>query len=123
MLKEGKNKLSFQNWHKQLPTPYMIYADFEALTTKICGPELDPNKSNTQKTQQHEACGYGYIVLRCDGHTEPPVVYRGPHVAEHLLAALQIEENRIKTAVQPKDYSDEVRGLVLIQGSNRLSCL
>ena len=33
MLEEGKNKLAFQNHHKQLPTPYIIYADFGALTT------------------------------------------------------------------------------------------
>ena len=44
---EGKNKLAFQNHHKQLPAPYINYADFEALTTKVEGPELDPTKSNT----------------------------------------------------------------------------
>ena len=27
MPKEGKNKLAFQNHHKQLPAPYIIYAD------------------------------------------------------------------------------------------------
>ena len=96
MPQEGKNKVSFQNWHKQLPAPYIIYADFEALTTKLVGPELDPTKSNTQKTEQHEACGYGYTVVRCDGHTEPPVVYRGPDVAKHFLEALQKKERRIK---------------------------
>ena len=41
-------KLTFQNHHKQLPAPYVIYADFEALTTKVEGPELDPTKSNTR---------------------------------------------------------------------------
>ncbi len=47
MPEEGKNKLSFQNHHKQLPVPFIIYADFEALTRKVEGPELDPSKSNT----------------------------------------------------------------------------
>ncbi|MEW8615747.1 MAG: hypothetical protein AB2610_21530, partial [Candidatus Thiodiazotropha sp.] len=37
MPEEGKNKLTFQNHHKQLPAPYIIYADFEALTTKVEG--------------------------------------------------------------------------------------
>ena len=53
-----EGKLTFQNHHKKLPAPYVIYADFEALTTKVEGPELDPTKSNTQKTQHHEACSY-----------------------------------------------------------------
>ena len=83
--------ISFQNWHKQQPAPDIIYADFEALTTKISGPELNPDQSNTQKTQQHEACAYGDILLRCDCQIEPPVVYRGPDAAEHFLNAIQKE--------------------------------
>ena len=89
MPEKGKNKLTFQNHHKQLPAPYMIYADFE-------GPELDSTKSNTLRTQHHEACSYSYIVVRCDGQTEPPVEYRGPKAAEHFLVSLQEEESKIK---------------------------
>ena len=55
MPEEGKNELAFQNHHKQLPAPYIIYADFVALTTKVEGPELDPTNSNIQRTQHHEA--------------------------------------------------------------------
>ena len=94
MPQEGK--LTFQNHHKQLPAPYVIYADFEALTTKVEGPELDPTKSNTQKTQHHEACSYCYVVVRCDGKTEAPAQYRGPNAAEHFLRALQEEERGIQ---------------------------
>ncbi|KAK3795736.1 hypothetical protein RRG08_027294 [Elysia crispata] len=93
MPEEGKNKFTFQNHHKQLPAPYIIYADFEALTTKVEGPELDPTKSNTQRTQHHEACSYCYVKVRCDGQTEAPVEYRGPDAAEHFLRALQEEEH------------------------------
>ena len=96
MPEKGKNKVFFQNHHKQLPIPFIIYADFEALTTKVEGPELDSAKSNTQRTQHHEACSYCYIVVRCDGQTEPPVEYRGLDVAEHLLKSLQEEESKIK---------------------------
>ena len=96
MPEEGKNKVTLQNHHKQLPTPFIIYADFEALTTKVEGPHLDPTKSNTQKTQHHEACSYCYIVERCDGQAEPPVEYRGSDAAEHLLKLLQEEESKIK---------------------------
>ena len=96
MPEEGKNKLAFQNLHKQLPAPYIIYADFEALTAKIEGPELEPTKSNTQRTQHHESCSYSYIVVRCDGQTEPPAEYQGPNAAEHFLESLQEEERKIK---------------------------
>ena len=100
MPEEGKNKLAFQNHHKLLPTPFPIYADFEALTTKIEGPELNPMKCNTRKTQHHEACSYCYIVVvRCNGQTELPVEYRGPNAAEHFLQTLQEEERKIKTVL------------------------
>ena len=78
-------------------TAVRVYADFEALTTKTEGPELNPMKSNTRKT--HEACSYCYIVVRCDGQTELPVEYRGPNAAEHFLEALQEEERKIKTVL------------------------
>ena len=82
----------------------MIYADFEALTTKLEGPDINPQKSNTQKSQQHEACGYGYIGVWSDGFTEAPVVYRGPNAAESFLEAMQEEERRFKEILKnPKD--------------------
>ena len=96
MPEEGKNKLKFQNYHKQMPVPFVIYADFESLTTKIEGPELDPSKSNTQNTQHHETCGYSFIVIRCDGRTNPPMRYRGPNAADHFLRTVQGEESKIK---------------------------
>ena len=84
MPEKGKSKRTFQNYHKQLPAPYIICADFEALTTKVEGPELDPTNSNTQRTQHHEACSYSYIALQCDGQTEPAVENRGPNAAEYF---------------------------------------
>ena len=30
MPKQGENILKFNNFHKQLPVPFVIYADFEA---------------------------------------------------------------------------------------------
>ena len=48
MPENGKNMISLQNWHKQQPAPYIIYADFEALTTKVEGPELNPDQSATE---------------------------------------------------------------------------
>lgn len=44
----GQKQAYFQDHQKQLPVPYIIYANFEVLTIKIAGPELDPGKSNTR---------------------------------------------------------------------------
>ena len=34
MPKQGENVLKFNNFHKQLPVPFVIYADFEAITRR-----------------------------------------------------------------------------------------
>ena len=39
MPKQGDNILKFNNFHKQLPVPFVIYADFEAITKKVQGCE------------------------------------------------------------------------------------
>ena len=35
MPEKGNNILKFNNFHKQLPVPFIIFADFEAITEKI----------------------------------------------------------------------------------------
>ena len=35
MPKKGQN-VNFKNYHKQIPAPFVIYADFEAITEKVC---------------------------------------------------------------------------------------
>ncbi|KAL9966907.1 hypothetical protein ACROYT_G025047 [Oculina patagonica] len=83
MPEKGKNTLSFKNYQKQMKAPYTIYADFEALLRPIEGckretPEerqirkdlgeevKDMKPSYTDKTEQHEACGFAYTVVRSD---------------------------------------------------------
>ena len=100
MPEAGKNdKITFQNHHRQFPAPFIIYADFEALTTMIEGPELDPSVSNTQRTQLHETCSYCYVVIRCDGKIVTGKEYRGPNAAEHFLRAIQAEKRIIKNVL------------------------
>ncbi|KAK3734989.1 hypothetical protein QZH41_004392 [Actinostola sp. cb2023] len=49
--------LNFTNFHKQLPVPYVIYADFEAFNEKI-----EPIQcQSTTKTGKHTVNSYGYI--------------------------------------------------------------
>ena len=48
MPKQGENILKFNNFHKQLPVPYVIYVDFEAIKKKVQGckqsEEMKKNK-------------------------------------------------------------------------------
>ena len=50
---EDNNILKFNNFHKQQPVPFVIYADFEAITEKISGCQPNNNKSYTEAYQKH----------------------------------------------------------------------
>ena len=57
---KNDNILKFNNFHKQLQVPFVIYADFEAITEKINGCQPNHDKSYTEAYQKHTDCGYGY---------------------------------------------------------------
>ena len=100
MPEEGDNILAFKNYQKQMKAPYVIYADFEALVKKIQGCERDPengkNKSYTEKTERHEACGYSFVVVRSDGKVTGPFVYRGENAVRSFLKRLVIVKDKIR---------------------------
>ena len=99
MPEEGENILAFQNYHKQMKAPYVIYADFESLVKKMHGCERDPDKkykSYTEKTEWHEACGYSYIVVRSDGEVTGKKVYRGEGAVNSFLESIMQEKEKIR---------------------------
>ena len=72
------NILKFNNFHKQQPVPFEIYADFEAITEKISSCQPNDDKSYTEAYQKHTDCGYGYKIVCCydDKYSKPATTYR-----------------------------------------------
>ena len=99
--------LKFKDFKKQLPVPYVFYADFEALNVKFDEPK---ESGKTVKTGRHEVCSYGYIKVRYDGVTEPPKTYRGPDAVYKFLTAMQEEEGKIREClrfIEPMRFTDD----------------
>ena len=96
MPKEGDNKMAFQNYHKQMKAPYAVYADFECIVKKIQTCEPDNKKSFTVKTEKQEPCGFSYVVVRSDGHTQGPYTYRGEDAVYVFLRYLQEHEKEMR---------------------------
>ena len=73
------SKIYFKNHHKMLPVPFVIYADFEAITEKIATCQPSNQKSYTTTYQSHRACGFGYkVVCHYDqSYSKPVEIYRG----------------------------------------------
>ena len=94
MPKQGENILRFNNFHKQLPVPFVIYADFEAITKKVQGCEQSEEMENeknkrsyTEAYQTHEDCGSAYKVVCCydDKYSKPIQTYRGENAVYKFM--------------------------------------
>ena len=113
MPKQGENILKFNNFHKQLPVPFVIYADFEAITKKVQGckqnEEMEKDKdrrSYTEAYQTHEDCGYGYKVICCydDKYSKYNSIYRGENAVYKFMEKM-LEEVEYCKAVIKKHFN------------------
>ena len=104
MPKKGENILKFNNFHKQLPVPFVIYADFEAITKKVQGCRPNSNKSYTEAYQTHEDCGYGYKVVCCykDKYNKPIQKYRGENAVYKFMEKMLEEVEYCKAVVKKR---------------------
>ena len=103
--KDEDKEVRFKGTQKQLPVPFVIYADFESYTEKIDTCQPNPASSSTTQYQRHTPSGFCYMVVSAaDQYTKEPVVYRGENVVETFLDRL-IEEhheiNKILKDVKP----------------------
>ena len=113
MPKQGENVLKFNNFHKQLPVPFVIYADFEAITKKVQGckqsEEMEKDKdrrSYTEAYQTHEDCGYGYKVVCCydDKYSKYTRTYGGENAVYKFMEKM-LEEVEYCKAVIKKHFN------------------
>ena len=68
--------LNFKNYYKQLPIPFVVYADFECFTKpmNICSP--NPENSYTYNYQKHEPSGFCFYIKGIDPNiTFEPILY------------------------------------------------
>ena len=102
--------LKFNNFHKQLPVPFVIYSDFEAITEKIHGCQPNDDKSYTEAYQRHTDCGYGYKVVCCydDKYTKPVQIYRGEKAVYKFMEAM-LDEVKYCKKVMKKYFNKPLR--------------
>ena len=107
---KDNNILKFNNFHKQQPVPFVIYADFEAITEKISSCQPNNNKSYTEAYQKHTDCGYGYKIVCCydDEYSKPAKTYRGKKAVYKFMEAM-LEEVKYCKKVMKKEFNKPLR--------------
>jgi hypothetical protein len=103
--------VEFKNHDKQYKAPFVVYADFEALTRPVSKAERKGNDSYTDAYQTHEPCGFCVHIVSADpARTFEPVVYRGPNtIKEFILKMKEIEQMLMPLikAVEPIQMSTQ----------------
>ena len=99
---EKGDKVYFKNHHKQLSVPFVIYADFEAITEKVDSCQPNNEKSYTEAYQKHTDCGYGYKVVCCydDQYTKQVQIYRGENAVYKFMENMLEEVNWCKSKIK-----------------------
>ena len=107
---KNNNTLKFNNFHKQQPVPFVIYADFEAITEKISNHQQNNDKSYTEAYQKHIDCGFGYKVVCCydDKYTQPLKIYRGEKAVYTFLEYMLDEVKYCKNIIK-KEFNKPLR--------------
>ena len=110
MPNKDNNILKFNNFHKQQPVPFVIYADFEAITEKISSCQPNNDKSYTEAYQKHTDCGYGYKLVCCydDKYSKPAKTYRGKKAVYKFMEAM-LEEVKYCKKVMKKEFNKPMR--------------
>ena len=108
MLPEAGSKeayVKFKNFDKQHKAPFVVYADFEALTKPVSKASKDPSQSYTDAYQTHEPCGFCIHIVSSDKQRHfDPIVYRGENtIQEFIFKMKEVEEMLMKEikAVEP----------------------
>ena len=87
--KKGENILKFKNYRHFIRAPYVIYADFEALTSLLPKAMNNPDKSFTSNYQLHEACSFAYKVVSTDPEYDKDIViYHGENAADEFMKSI-----------------------------------
>ena len=93
--------IKFENYFKQLPVPFKIYADFECNFKNVECYE----GTYTKKYHEHVPCSYAYKVVCIDDRfSKSIVVFRGKNAAYEFIKAI-LEEHKYCKKIMKKHFN------------------
>ena len=104
--------LGFKNYHKQLPIPFVVYADFECFTKPMntCSP--NPKESYNYNYQVHEPSGFCFYVKGIVNKKITPIIYTKTSEDENL-AKVFVEKLKEVTKGIYNDFYKRFKPLVM----------
>ena len=72
---QPKTTLHFKNYYKQLPIPFVVYADFECFTKPMNSCSPNPKDSYNYNYQKHIPSGFCFYAKGIAGKRIKPIIY------------------------------------------------
>ena len=79
-------KLSFNNGYKQLPIPFVVYADFECFTKPMNTCSSNPEDSYNYNYQKHEPSGFCLYIKGLVPNIFKPIIYTKKEDTDNIAA-------------------------------------
>ena len=94
--------IEFKNNYRKFKCPFVIYGDFECLTTKTCqdSQSCNINMPYTKKYQHHLPSGFKINVVNSVSETSDTYIYRGADCMEVFCRKIKEIENNIMTILK-----------------------
>ena len=93
------SKLSFNNYYKQLPIPFVVYADFECFAKPTNTCKTNPDDSYNYNYQKHEPSGFCLYVKGIVTNIIKPITYTKKkdtdNIAEVFVKKLEKVTNKL----------------------------
>ena len=93
------SKLSFNNYYKQLPVPFVVYADFECFTKPMSTCSPNPEDSYNYNYQKHEPSGFCFYIKGIIPNIIKPITYTKKkdtdNIAEIFVKKLEKVTNKL----------------------------
>ena len=111
-VKLKSSSIRFENYSKQIPVPFKIYANFDCILKKVdsdiieCNSiERNSNISYTRKYQDHIPCSFAYKIVGIDNtFSKKVVLYRGKNAFYKFIESIFSEYNYCRRVIK-KHYN------------------
>ena len=111
-VKLKSSSIRFENYSKQIPVPFKIYANFDCILKKVDSDIIECNSiernskiSYTRKYQDHIPCSFAYKIVCIDNKFSKKVVlYRGKNAFYKFIESIFSEHNYCRRVIK-KHYN------------------
>ena len=101
---EPNTMLYFKNYHKQLPIPFVVYADFECFTKPMNSCSPNPKDSYNYNYQKHEPSGFCFYIKGIVDKIFTPIIYTKTREDEDISKVFVEKLTEVTKGIYNKFY-------------------